>query len=241
MPNSFSRKRAVTSPIAMANSEQTSRALSNLLVSEFTPLEDGYAVVKFDAEPRAEQTGEGLPIDLLRQRVPQISGATMLRLLPALAAAASEPNVAGKGRAQEQTERRVLPANKAFMDRMRAQELENRERDIENGTLLYSDAICIRLGMTRQSLSRAVRDGQVFALDGPSRKKLYPAFLADPAIDRERLAEVSRALGDLPGSSKYGFFVTPKLPLGGRTPLEVLVSGGDMKALLTAAAGFRER
>lgn len=199
-------------------------------VQEFHPLEDGYAVVKY-----VPANGPGRAKGAGAEPVP---ARAMLRMLPAFAAAAAAAVEA------DPTTLAIHPAppeNVAFMERMRAQERENRARDIANGTLLYSDAICERLGITRQSLSKAARAGRLFALDGPHGKKLYPAFFADPALDRATLAEVTRALGDLKGSVKYAFFTTPKLPLGGLTPLQVIAAGGDTSALLLTAAGQRER
>ena len=133
------------------------------------------------------------------------------------------------------------PENVAFMDEFALQERRNRQRDVETGLLLFSDDICARLGITQRSLSRAVREQRMFTLKSPSGKPTYPAFFADPRLDRSKLEQISHALGDLPGSSKYGFFTTPKISLKSRSPLEFLAAGGDMQSLLKTARGHRER
>jgi hypothetical protein len=133
------------------------------------------------------------------------------------------------------------PENVAFMEQFALQERHNRQRDIETGKLLFSDEICARLGITRQSLNQAVREQRMFALESPSGKPAYPAFFADPGLDNTKLEQISRALSDLPGSSKYGFFTTPKISLKSRSPLEFLAAGGDMESLLKTAHGHLER
>jgi len=139
------------------------------------------------------------------------------------------------------TEPPTPPENVAFMEEFALQERSNRQRDIETGALLFSDEICARLGITRQSLNQAVREQRMFALESPSGKPAYPAFFTDPGLDSTKLEQISRALGDLPGSSKYGFFMTPKISLKSRSPLEFLAAGGDMESLLKTARGHRER
>jgi hypothetical protein len=139
------------------------------------------------------------------------------------------------------TEPSTPPENVAFLEAFALQERRNRQRDIETGALLFSGEICARLGITRQSLSEAVREQRMFTLESPSGKPAYPAFFADPRLDRPKLEQLSRALGDLPGPSKYGFFTTPKISLKSRSPLDFLAAGGDMQSLLKTARGHRER
>ena len=139
------------------------------------------------------------------------------------------------------TEPPTPPENVAFMDEFAAQEQRNRQRDIETSALLFSDEICARLGVSMHSLNQAVREQRMFALESPSGKPAYPAFFADPRLDRPKLEQISRALGDLPGASKYGFFTTPRVSLKSRSPLEFLASGGDMQSLLKTVRGHRER
>jgi len=53
----------------------------------------------------------------------------------------------------------------------------------------------------------------------------FPAFYADPRINRRQLEAVSKILGDLRGWSKSQFFMKPKGALGGITPVAALRAG----------------
>lgn len=59
-------------------------------------------------------------------------------------------------------------------------------------------------------------------------------------MSRRVLETVTPALGDIPASSKWQFFTTPKASLGGATPLLAL-QRGDLQAVMATAAGFVER
>lgn len=92
------------------------------------------------------------------------------------------------------------------MQQFERQGAVNRAQDLEAGRLLLPEDFRQRLGVGRQSLSRAVRAGRLFALDGPQVKKVYPAFFVDPRYQQDELAKVSRALGNVPGEVKWDFF-----------------------------------
>lgn len=79
----------------------------------------------------------------------------------------------------------------------------------------------------------------MFVMQGPSGEYAYPAFFADPAYHRPVLEKVCKALGDLPGSSKWGFFTGPRFSLGGKNPLGFLAKG-QIEAVMTAARTFAE-
>ena len=85
-----------------------------------------------------------------------------------------------------------------------------------------------------------MKAGRLFALDAFKGRLLYPAFFADGDISRRDLEAITRSLGDIPASSKWQFFTTPKASLDGRTPLEAL-QRGDRQAVMVTAAGFVER
>lgn len=133
-----------------------------------------------------------------------------------------------------------LAANKRFMEEMRAHEKINRENNLLSGALLKPAEFLEARGITRQSLSKAVKDSRIFYVAGDSRLRLYPAFFADPSNDRSGLEQVSKELGELPGASKWQFFTTKKLSLGSMTPIEA-VKKGQLQKVLAAAAGFREQ
>jgi hypothetical protein len=133
-----------------------------------------------------------------------------------------------------------LAENKRFMEEMRAHEKINREKSLLSGALLKPAEFLEARGITRQSLSKAVKDSRIFYVAGDSRLRLYPAFFADPSNDRSGLELVSKELGDLPGACKWQFFTTKKLSLGSMTPVEA-VKNGQLQKVLAAAAGFREQ
>lgn len=131
-------------------------------------------------------------------------------------------------------------ANDQFMSDLRAQEVANRKRDVDEGRLLTSTALAERLQITTQALGKAVQSKRMFTLDGPSGRNVYPAFFADPRCNREHIERVSQALGDWPGPSKWEFFTSPRESLNGLSPIEALARG-ELDQVLRAAAAFRER
>ena len=110
---------------------------------------------------------------------------------------------------------------------------------IQRGELLPVTAFAERMGWSRQALSKALAARRVFFIDHQG-EHFYPAFYADPTLERRHLYAVTRRLGDLPGGSKWAFFTRPKASLSGATPLLAL-QRGYLAAVLGAAAGFAER
>jgi len=143
----------------------------------------------------------------------------------------SQPTLTKPSKAQQE--------NDAFMADLRKQEQTLRARDIASKKLLTSAEIRKRLDITPQALSAAVKAKRMFALTGPSGGSYYPAFFADHKYDRRDLEKVSKALAGLSGGSKWGFFTTPRISLGNKTPLEALAKG-KLDLVLVAAAGFME-
>ena len=80
----------------------------------------------------------------------------------------------------------------------------------------------------------------MFYVDGPSSTQLYPAFFVTDKRQRRLLEKVSKTLGDLPGPSKWQFFLTPKSSLGGRSPVAAL-HDGDIERVMATAAAFKGR
>jgi hypothetical protein len=95
------------------------------------------------------------------------------------------------------------------------------------------------LQVKRQALSGAVKAKRLFAIVGPSGENYYPAYYADPTLERRALERVSKVLGSLPAPSKHHFF-TSKSTLLQETPLEALRKGREAEVLV-AAAGFAGR
>lgn len=105
--------------------------------------------------------------------------------------------------------------------------------------VIPAGALLLKLNCSRQALSKAVRAHRLFAVD-VGTDRLYPAFYADPDLDRRQLERVAQELGELPGWSKWQFFTTPKASLGGVTPLVALKEGKYTEAR-RAAIGFLDR
>jgi len=129
--------------------------------------------------------------------------------------------------------------NATFMDRFETQELLQRDELAKAGLLIELGQLADEMQVQQQSISRAVKEQRIFSLHGASGQLLYPAFFAAQELDRRQVQKVSRALGDLPGASKWQFFITPKVSLKGKTALEAL-ENGDLESVLIAAAGFLE-
>jgi hypothetical protein len=111
---------------------------------------------------------------------------------------------------------------------------------VDKGELLSSANFIERVDITRQALSNRLAAGSIFYVDGGRNERYYPAFFADAALDTKAVRKVSKALGDLPGASKWVFFTNPRESLGGLTPLEVLA--GKRPAVKAGyAAGELER
>ncbi|MDB5853654.1 MAG: hypothetical protein JWR22_1695 [Herminiimonas sp.] len=127
----------------------------------------------------------------------------------------------------------------AFMQGLERQEREQRAWDIAEKRLLPGAEMQGLLRVTPQALSAALKARRIFALQGPSGQYAYPAFFADAAYDRPVLESVSKALGALPGASKWDFFTAPRRSLGGKSPLEALAKG-KVDAVMEAAIAYRE-
>ena len=93
--------------------------------------------------------------------------------------------------------------------------------------------------MTLTALADTCRRFRLFAVDVESCA-YYPAFFADPEIDRADLGDVIERLAGVSGWGMYVFFTTPKSSLAGRTPLDALRLGQKTEAEL-AAVGVATR
>lgn len=131
-------------------------------------------------------------------------------------------------------------AGNATMDALWRESAQRRIEALQDGRLLTSNDVQERRAITRQALSKAVKDYRAFWLDGPSGTQLYPAYLVKPDAERQRYEKVSRSLGDLAGAEKWAFFTTPKQSLGGQTPAEAL-DKGQLDKVIDTAELFVER
>lgn len=97
-----------------------------------------------------------------------------------------------------------------------------------------------RLRVSPQALSAALKAKRMFIMQGPSGEYVYPEFFADSTYDRRVLERVCKALGDLPGAAKWDFFMSPRVSLAGKTPLNALAKG-KVDEVMAAADAFREQ
>lgn len=104
---------------------------------------------------------------------------------------------------------------------------------VAQGALLPEAQMAVRLGMTPTALVDTCRRYRLFAVD-VENCAYYPAFLADPEIDRADLGDVIERLAGVSGWGMYVFFTTPKSSLAGQTPLAALRAGQKTEAELAA-------
>ncbi|MFM9433760.1 hypothetical protein ACFDR9_000804 [Janthinobacterium sp. CG_23.3] len=202
-------------------------------------LGQGYLIIKVDPSmlADAEANAEQLPKTLLGELIPEIPMSQVKRLLARLADGGKPAGAPAKRAAANES---GAADNQAFLTNHARQAAAARAKHVADGSLLTPAEVWERLAISRQAVSKAVKENRMFSLDGPAGKQLYPAFFTDPKYDRREVERVSQALGDLPGPSKWQFFTTGKGSLGGRTPL-VALANGDLDGVLVAAAGFAER
>jgi hypothetical protein len=151
--------------------------------------------------------------------------------------AATELNAAPAEHSAVGITRKVSTAE--FMAGLERQEKDQREDDLASGKLIPGSELRARLKVSPQALSAALKAKRMFVMQGPSGEYAYPAFFADNAFDRPVLEKVCKALGDLPGSSKWDFFMAPRTSLGGKSPLGALAKG-QVEAVMRAANAFVE-
>lgn len=101
---------------------------------------------------------------------------------------------------------------------------KERHKLVRRRLLLTSAQLQEKLQLTRQAVSAATRAGRFFTVDVEGRS-YYPAFLADGRVDRRVIEAISKSLGQLPGWTKWDFFMSPRGSLGDSTALEALFSG----------------
>lgn len=207
-------------------------------VEQTLDLGKGFMVIKlrqrtspYKAE-KAEKKHVNNPWSVLNTDFPDISLNKIQALL--------ERHAAPAPFRQDKANAAAIQANQEFTAQLDQQSLDYRQWQLEEGLLLTSANFLAPLGISRQALSKAVKEHRMFFVDGPSGSQLYPAFFVTDKQKRRLLEKVARALGDLPGPSKWQFFITPKISLGGRSPV-MAVNDGDIDRVMAAAAAFRGR
>ena len=110
---------------------------------------------------------------------------------------------------------------------------------VKDGLVVSGEQLAQAWGLTRQALAPAAERGEVFAVKIGNRLYYPQAFLD---LDRETVATVCRALGDLGPSEKLMFWLREHGALGGRGIAVALDAGVAVaKVERLAAAWARER
>jgi len=154
--------------------------------------------------------------------------------------AQEEDRVAERAFAQMKTRRPQTPtpasiaAGDAHLAEAQVRAAETVVRQIESKELLTADEFCDALEVDVNWLDTALDECRAFAITGPGGRSYYPAFYADPGIQREHVERVTRTLALLHPRSQYLFYTTVRTSLG-ETPLDALRAGRLDAVLKTAA------
>jgi hypothetical protein len=110
---------------------------------------------------------------------------------------------------------------------------------VKDGVVVPGEQLAQAWGLTRQALAPAADRGEVFAVKVGNRLYYPQAFLG---MDREAVAAICRALGDLGASEKLMFWLREHGALSGRSVAAASEAGtGLAKVERLAAAWARER
>jgi hypothetical protein len=114
-----------------------------------------------------------------------------------------------------------------------------RVRWVKDGLVVPGEQLAQAWGLTRQALAPAAERGEVFAVKVGNRLYYPQSFLG---MDRESVASVCRALGDLRSSEKLMFWLRDLGALAGKSVAAALETGVPLgKVERLAAAWARER
>ena len=110
---------------------------------------------------------------------------------------------------------------------------------VKDSLVVPGERLAQAWGLTRQALAPAADRGEVFAVKVGNRLYYPQAFLG---MDREAVAAVCRALGDLGASEKLMFWLREHGALAGKSVADALEAGTALaKVERLAAAWARER
>lgn len=109
---------------------------------------------------------------------------------------------------------------------------------VKEGLVVPGEQLARAWGLTRQALRPAASRGEVFAVKIGNRLFYPRAFLA---LDRQAVATVCRALGDLDASEKMIFWLREHGAVGGKGIAALTAGVAVVKVQRLAAAWARER
>lgn len=108
--------------------------------------------------------------------------------------------------------------NAALLSEFRRGSAAALARRIESKELITRAELVERLGGNRRWVTAALKGERLFSVQAPSGVDYFPAFYADPSIDRRVLGNFAKVLSGLPATSKYHFFVSKSFRLGMTPP-----------------------
>ncbi len=109
---------------------------------------------------------------------------------------------------------------------------------VDEGLLVSGKELAQHIRLSEAWLDESVASDALFLLTVGS-EVYFPAFYGHPAFDRSQLERVSQAMVNLPGWSKWTFFMRRNSGLNGRSPLEALEQG-EFEAVLSAAHAYAQ-
>lgn len=127
-----------------------------------------------------------------------------------------------------------------YPNRLREEAIVLFREKISRGELLTAPELRARLGFSYAKFSVALATGRIFAVISPAGALGFPAFLADPRYDPQKLQAVVETLAPLSGAEKYAFLTEPAHSLGDKTPLEEL-EAGEFELVMRAATASAQR
>jgi hypothetical protein len=106
---------------------------------------------------------------------------------------------------------------------------------VREGLVVPGEQLAQAWGLTRQALAPAADRGEIFAVKVGNRLYYPQAFLG---LDRETVAAICRALGNLGASEKLMFWLRDHGTLAGRTVAAALEAGVPVAKLERLAAAW---
>jgi hypothetical protein len=107
------------------------------------------------------------------------------------------------------------------------------------GLLLSAQELADKLELSVQSVRNLERDGKLFSLISPHRKRgrLYPSFFAWPGVS----GAILKGLKGLPNTYKYEFLTSPNAQLEGLSPLVVWTAKAGLEGVNAAQSELLRR
>ncbi|MDR5812074.1 hypothetical protein QCE62_00540 [Caballeronia sp. LZ033] len=125
-------------------------------------------------------------------------------------------------------------------DRLYEEAMRNRREMVSDGVLISGQELCARLRISEKRLNKLIDGGSLFSI--PVDDGVYfPALLADPRLNRQRLRKVCRLLVPAPADARLDYLSSRRGSLGGHRPLDLLNDDSEYSRLLSNAGAWVEQ